>query len=219
MMRFWTMMGVGAAAFVCIGSRAVAQDFYYWPMPETARQAADATYFPMGTPVKLRTRTQVSTKSNKPGDRLYLEVAEDLVYRGQVVIPAGAVATAEVARADRNGHFGRKGKLNIQLLHVQTAAGPVRLTGNSYDEGTTGLYTSIATMVFVSPLGFLVHGTSAQIPQGSIVQAYLAEPMRFFQKSTTPQSVNWVEPDDVRRVPARFDSTVVAGAGFQPSTR
>lgn len=218
-MRFLTKISVAASAVICMGGSAVAQDFYYWRAPETVAQAEQATYFPMGTPLKLRTRTQVSTKSNKPGDRLYLEVAEDLIYRGQVVIPAGAVAIAEVARADRNGHFGRKGKLDIQLLNVQTASGPVRISGNSYDEGTTGLYTSIATMVFVSPLGFLVHGTSAHIPQGAIVQAYLAEPMRFFQKPTTQHAANWVEPEEIRRLPARFDPSVFGGAGYNPSPR
>lgn len=218
-MRFLTVMGVGAAAILCMGDRAVAQDIYYWPAPERPIQAAQSTYFPMGTPLSLRTRTQVSTKSNKPGDRIYLEVADALTYRGQVVIPAGAVAIAEVARADRNGHFGRKGKLDIQLLNVQTASGPVRLSGNSYDEGTTGLYTSVATILFVSPLGFLVHGTSAHIPQGSIVQAYLAEPMRFMQKTTVEQVAISVQPEEVRRLPSRFDPSVFGGTGYHPSPR
>lgn len=214
----WTKI-IGAATMLCVGGVATAQETFYWPAPSSNGQDARATYFPMGTPLMLRTRTQVSTKDNKPGDRVYLEVAEGLFYKGQVVIPAGSVAVAEVARADRNGHFGRKGKLDIRLLYVQTPSGPVRVGGNSYDEGTTGLYTSIATIAFLSPLGFLVHGTSAHIPLGSTVQAYLAEPMRFFERPAEQQATNWVQPDEPRPLPARFDPSVFGGAGPQTARR
>lgn len=210
---------VGAAATLCMGGTAIAQDSYYWPASSTPAVTTQATYFPLGTPLTLRTRTQVSTKDNHPGDRVYLEVAEGLFYKGQVVIPAGAVAVAEVARADRNGHFGRKGKLDVRLLYVQTPSGPIRLSGSSYDEGTTGLYTSIATMALVSPLGFLVHGTSAHIPLGSTVQAYIAEPMRFYERPAEQQVTNWAQPDQARPLPARFDPSVFGGAGYKPASR
>ena len=38
---------------------------------------------------------------------------------------------------------------------------------------------SIGTFVLVSPLGFLIHGTSGNIPANATVQAYLAENMNF----------------------------------------
>ena len=205
---------VGFTAALMGSGGAVAQETIYWPAPTTASQAASATYFPVGTPLTLRTRTSVSTKVNKPGDRLYLEVAEGLSYRGQVVIPAGAVAVAEIARADRNGHFGRKGRIAIHLLYVQTPNGPARLNGGAADEGTTGLYTSVATMAFVSPLGFLVHGTSAQIPEGSIVQAQLADDFHFYERPAEQQAMN-VAPVGTRRLPDRFDPSVFGGAGYQ----
>ena len=151
----------------------------YWPAPTSASQMARTSYFPLGTPLTLTTRTEVSTKDNKAGDRFYLEVAENLSYRGQVVVPAGSVAVGEVARVQRNGHFGKKGKVDIALLYVQTPAGPIRLTGKSNDEGTSGAITSFATIALVSPLGFLVHGTSARIPAGALVRGYLAQDLRF----------------------------------------
>src|SRR3546814_3407633 len=115
----------------------------------------------MGTPLRLRTRTQVSTKDNKPGNRLYLEVAERVSFRGQVVIPIGGAVVAEVSRVQRNGHFGKKGKLEIRLISVETPSGPVRLRGTAYDEGKSGTAASVATMALLSGLGFLIHGTSA----------------------------------------------------------
>src|SRR3546814_2292244 len=99
-MRNWKAAG-GMIALV-MGGTAQAQTAFYWPAPE-AQPVGEAKhyYLPMGTPLMLRTRTQVSTKDNKPGDRLYLEVAESVSFRGQVVIPIGAPVFAEVSRVQR----------------------------------------------------------------------------------------------------------------------
>lgn len=192
-------------------SGAHAQGYVYWPAPQASATATPRYYLPMGTPLLLTTRTQVSTLENRPGDRVYLNVAESVSFRGQVVIPIGAPVVAEVTRVQRNGHFGRKGKLEIQLLYAETPSGPVRLTGRSYDEGKSGTLASVATMAFVSGLGFLIHGTSGRIEPGTTVQAYLAEPM-VFTASTQPQQVlgepSLAEPDRPRPLPARFDPSV-----------
>ena len=168
------------AAFMVSGA-AEAQSVFHWPAPE-AQPVGEAKryYLPMGTPLMLKTRTQVSTKHNKPGDRVYLEVAESVSFRGQIIIPIGAPVVGEVARFQRNGHVGKKGKIEIRLLYAETPNGPVRLTGSSRDEGTSGTALSVGTMVLLSPLGgFLIHGTSAKIDAGTTVEAYLAEPLRF----------------------------------------
>lgn len=184
---------------------ASAQDMVYWPAPLATAQTASMSYFPVGTPLKLVTRTEVSTKANKPGDRFYLAVAEDLVYRGQVVLPAGSVAVGEVADLQRNGHFGKKGKLGIQLLYVQTPSGPVRLSGRGYDEGRSGTAASIATITFapiiVAWAGVFIHGTSAYLPSGAAVEGYLAEDLRFaVQPRSIRAAMNLAVPDAPRPV-------------------
>lgn len=201
-----TLLIASAAVVGLIGSSASAQNAVYWPAPATGIQAKQISYLPMGTPLILTTRSQVSTKDNKAGDRIYLEVAEGISYRGQVIVPAGAVAVGEVARADRNGHFGKKGKLDIHLLYVETPSGPIRLSGQANDEGTSGTITSVATIVLVSPLGFLVHGTSAHIPYGTTVKAYLAEDMKFAVQDAAVQAV-MIQPD-ARPLPTSFDPAV-----------
>lgn len=158
---------------------AQAQNTYQWPAPDSVQQGDQRFYLPMGTELMLRTRSQISTKENKPGDRVYLEVAEAVSFRGQAVIPSGSPVVAEVSQAQRNGHFGRKGKLLIRLLYAQTPSGPVRLSGSTYDEGTSGTIASVGTILFVSTLGFLIHGTSANIMPDTPVRAQLAEPLKF----------------------------------------
>ena len=121
-----------------MGGTANAQSFNYWPSSASAR----SMYIPMGTQLTLISRTQVSSKDNKPGERIYFTVAETMSFRGQVVIPAGAVAVGEVARSDRNGYLGKKGKIDINLLYVETPNGPVRLSGGANNQGTSGLIPS-----------------------------------------------------------------------------
>ena len=68
----------------------------------------------------------------------------------------------------------------VRLLYVQTPSGPVRRTGSAYDEGKSGTALSIGAMVFVSEIGgFFIPGTSAELPPGTPVEAYLAEPPKF----------------------------------------
>lgn len=176
-----TGMVAAIAALASVGSAHA--DSYYWPAPTGYSANPQTRFFTAGTPVLLRTETDISTKTTRAGDRVYLRVAEPLAYKGQVVIPAGAPAVAEVVRADRNGHLGRKGKLNIQLLYIQTPMGQVPLGGGKEQFGRSGTALSVGTMLFVSTLGgFLIHGTSATIPYGSFVQAFTAEPLRFLEQ-------------------------------------
>jgi len=202
---------IAGAIVGMLSSACQAQDVFNWPAPPRSDGPTQFRYFPMGTPLVLRTTTQVSTKDSKSGDRIYLEVAEPLTFRGQVVVPAGSPAVGEVVRSDRNGHFGKKGKIDIRLLYVQTPFGRFRINGHDSDEGTSGTITSFATIAFISPLGFLIHGTSAHIPFGSTVKAYLAEPLRFVEQPPAP-ALATVQPDSsAAPLPASFDPSVFGG--------
>lgn len=178
-MKTWFL--ASAAGSLVFSTAGHAQTTYHWPATAFASNGVGQEYhLPVGTPIPLRTRATVSTKLNKAGDRIDLEVAEDVVFREQVIIPAGTPVVGEISMAQSNGHLGKKGKLEIRLLEVQTPHGPARLSGTAYDEGKSGTALSLATMVFVSTLGgFLIHGTSAEIPAGTEVEAYLASDLRF----------------------------------------
>ncbi|VWX47133.1 hypothetical protein [Novosphingobium sp. 9U] len=172
---------IAAALLTALGTGAAqAQSTFMWaPPPSAADGPVFKYYLPMGTPLMLRTRTQVNTREAKLGDRVYLEVAEAVTFQGQTIIPVGSPVIGEVATLQRNGHFGRKGKVAVRLIELQTPSGPVRLSGDAYDEGISGTVVSIGTIVLVSPLGFLVHGTSGNIPADATVKAYLSENLNF----------------------------------------
>ena len=195
------------AALAASGAQA---QTYMWPAPPAPSATPTIKYFlPTGTPLLLRTRTQVNTKMNEPGDRVYLEVAEPISFRGQTVIPVGAPVIGEVAQVQRNGHFGVKGKIKVRLIQVETPHGPVRLAGSSYDEGKSGTALAVGTVVFVSVLGVLVHGTSGDIPADTSVKAYLAEPMNFRWQPAA-------QDPNVAMVPVAPDGPAQASAAMGP---
>lgn len=209
-------ISAGAVLASALGGATQAKDAFHWPVPASQSGASTKTYFPMGTPVAFRTRTEVNTKQSKPGDRLYLEVAESLTYRGQVVLPVGSPAVAEVVRSERKGHFGKKGKIEIRLLHVQTPYGPVRLTGQANDDGKgAGIWSIGGTALVAWPLAF-IHGTSGYLRHGTSVTGYLADSLVFTaQPVSSARSMTAAQPDDARRLPATFDPGVFGGSAQQ----
>lgn len=202
-MKYRKSIVVGTS--LLIAGTASAQSTFHWPAPTVA--AAARTYFPMGTGLAVRTRTEANTKQMKPGDRVYLEVAESLSYRGQVVVPVGAPVVGEVVRSERNGHFGKRGTIEMRLLYAETPYGPVRLSGGTAARGKAATAWSLPVAWFVSWPVIFVHGTSGYIRQGTPLTGYLAEPLTFDAAPPTPQVAMAapVQPDDARALPARFE--------------
>lgn len=200
----------GLAAASLVGTAAQAQEVVQWQAP--AASTGQYSYFPMGTELRLMTRTELTTKDNHVGDRFYLEVAEPLVYRGQTVVPVGSLAVGEVMKAERNGNFGKKGELGVRLLYVQTPSGPVRLSGHMARTGTGQALLAIGGGVIVAWPMFFIHGTSGKLPAESAVTAYLADDMRFALQADVGRQAVAVVPDSqgVRTLPARFDPAAFA---------
>ena len=201
----------GATIALALGGAAQAQDTLYWPAPVASMRAAQMKEFPIGTPLTLATRTEVNTKQAKPGDRVYLDVAESLTFRGQIVIPAGAPVVAEVVHSEPNGHFGKRGSIKLRLLYAQTPSGPVRLTGDLSDFGKNATMWSVGGAVLVAWPMVFIHGTSGYIRQGTPVTAHLAEPLVFAEQPMQAQSAASVRPDDAKPLPARFEPAGTGG--------
>ncbi|RYY05762.1 MAG: hypothetical protein EON55_25070 [Alphaproteobacteria bacterium] len=205
--------GVCLALVAATPAIAAAQEIVQWaaPLAATGRTAA----FPMGTPLLLTTRTELNTKQNHAGERFYLEVARPIVYRGQVVIPAGALAVGEVMRAERNGIFGKRGEIAIRLNYIQTPSGPVRLSGRMSRNGLSQELLSIGGALVVSWPMMFIHGTSGRVPADTPVTAYLADDLRFTLQPGTEQA-DATAPDqlgaDQRILPARFDPSAFSGS-------
>jgi hypothetical protein len=55
---------------------------------------------PVGTAVKMKLETALSTRTNKPGDKFSGRVTEPVMLNGRTIIPVGAALEGKVMRAD-----------------------------------------------------------------------------------------------------------------------
>lgn len=144
-----------------------------------------------GTAVQLRMKTELTTKDKraKVGDRFALEVTEPVSLNGVTVIPVGAVATGEITTVRNKGMFGKSGLIEARMMHVRVGDRQLRLTGRVDDKGSkNGVGAGVATYATLVG-GFLITGTSAVIPAGTMVTAYLEEdvPVAFSGASAAVQ--------------------------------
>jgi hypothetical protein len=180
-----------AVPFAFAASQASAQAAPAQGLPvATVLAASDATILRTGTQVAMKTREALTTKGKKlrPGARIQLEVAEAVMINGAVVIPAGSPAVGEVTDIRNKGMWGKSGHINARVLYATVNGRQIRMTGAFDDKGTTGSAGVIASVAFVPLAGFFVTGTSANIPLGAPVTAFLDEdvPVSMAQVASQP---------------------------------
>lgn len=165
--------GACAALIVLAASAAPAQ-----PVPLTvgAPEAPSAPALKQGTEIRMVTLTELSSKRNRVGDRIDLEVQEAVTLGGQIVIPAGTRGVGEVTLLKKKGMWGKSGKLEFRPLYLKVGDRQIRVSGNpTRDKGKAGTAGVVAAVAFLPLAGFLVTGTSAVIPPQTPFSAYLDE--------------------------------------------
>ena len=186
---------LGAALLVAASSAALAQ-----AAPEAAAPATPpaAEPVPAATPVPalavvlstpasgvVRAGTKIALKTSEPlttegkklrvGQRFQLEVAEAIELNGRVIIPVGSPAQGEITDVRNKGMWGKSGRINARVLYVRAYGRQIRLTGQLDDKGVTGTAGVVAAIALIPIAGFITTGTSAKIPLGSPVNAFIDE--------------------------------------------
>ncbi|KAF3888201.1 MULTISPECIES: hypothetical protein [Nostocales] len=126
-----------------------------------------------GTPVKVKFKQTISSKTAKENDTVEFEVSENVLVGNAVVIAKGAIAKGIVTRARRSGMLGRKGKLNVALKEVTLVSGErisIRAEQKS-GGGTSG--GVIAAAAVLTPLALLFKGKNRTYEAGTEVQAFV----------------------------------------------
>lgn len=136
------------------------------------------TSVPANTELVLAMNEELSTKGGKieVGTKFRLSLVNDVKLNGYVVIPRGTPAVGEVTWKTGKGMFGKSGKMEIDLRHVDLNGQIIPITGHYRQEGSGNTVATVATVVLVAPIaGMLVTGRSAIIPQGRELKGYLSE--------------------------------------------
>lgn len=143
-----------------------------------------------GSEVTLEMREEVTTKNKKltVGRRLQMATVGDVVRNGMVIIPSGTPATGEVTEVRNKGMWGKSGYIGARAVSLNLNGRSVRLSGSFDDKGVTGTGGVIGAVVVVPLAGFFVTGTSAVLPMGSQIKAFLDEDLHFAAPSAAVQA-------------------------------
>lgn len=160
-----------------------------------------------GTEVPMKTIRELSSRTNRQGDRFDLVVSEDVLVDGHIVIPRGARGVGEIAKLVPKGSFGKSGKLETRLLYVAIGNHRIRLDGHAADRGKSGTGATVATAVFAGVASAFVTGTSAVIPIESTMVGYVDRDLSIVLQPAEP-----VVP---MLVPKAAVATPVPAAGSQ----
>ncbi|MDQ3247076.1 MAG: hypothetical protein M3Q52_09370 [Pseudomonadota bacterium] len=133
-----------------------------------------------GTEIPLIMAEGISSndKGLRAGKQIRLQVASPVMLGGAVVIPAGASATGEVTDVRRKGMWGKSGGIQARVMNVRVGDRLIRLSGTFDDKGVTGTAGVVGAVLLIPVAGFFMTGTSASIPAGSGVKAFLDEDLR-----------------------------------------
>jgi hypothetical protein len=164
------------------------------PTPVAVPAAPQAVILGSPTDNVLRAGTEVplvmeeglnsNDKSVREGQQFRMSVANNVMLGNMVVIPAGSPATGEITDLKHKGMWGKSGHITARVLNVRVGGRLIRLTGNFDEHGVTGTAGVVGAVVFVPIAGFFLTGTSAKIPVGAGVRAFLDEDLTI----ATPQA-------------------------------
>jgi hypothetical protein len=132
----------------------------------------------VGTEVPLRLSEQLTTKGKqlRVGYRFHLTTSEPVMVNGVNVIPVGSPAVGEITDIRNKGMWGKSGHLGARILYVTVNGRQIRLSGAFDDKGVAGgVGAALVSGIVFLPAGFFMTGTSALVPAGSIIKAFVDE--------------------------------------------
>lgn len=130
-----------------------------------------------GAPVPVALSQALTTKGKtlKVGQTVQLEVAQDVLLDGRVVIPARSPVEGVLTHVRNKGMWGKSGAIQLAIKSVKINGTNVRLKGDMDSRGETGTAGVVGAVVALPIAGFFVTGTSAEMPLNMPGRAFLEE--------------------------------------------
>ena len=159
------------------------------PMVAAIEPVAQVNVLRAGTEIPMQTREELTTKKKqlRVGQRVQIEVASSIMQNGVVVIPGGTPGVAELTEVRNKGMWGKSGYIAGRIISLRLGDRQIRLSGTFDDKGVTGTGGVVAAVVLLPLAGFFTTGTSASIPAGSGIKAFLDEDIAFRTIEAAPQ--------------------------------
>ena len=186
-----------AASVLLFAAQAGAQTVVL-PAPSAAAQTAimvpqqvQADVLRAGAPVPVALSEMLTTKgkSLKVGQIVRLEVAQDVLLNGRVVIPARSPVEGILTEVRNKGMWGKSGAIHLQMTSVSINGIAVRLKGDMDTRGQTGTAGVVGAIVVLPLAGIFVTGTSAEMPLNMPGRAFLDQDIALASAAQASMSV------------------------------
>jgi opacity protein-like surface antigen len=175
---------ITAASVVLVAASVSAQTVVNPQPPVTATQTQNVAVVQeqvtgnvlrAGAPVPVVLSEFLTTKGKhlKVGQRVQLEVAQDVLLNGRVVIPARSPVDGVLTEIRNKGMWGKSGAIHLHINSVNINGTNIRLKGDMDTRGETGTAGVVGAIVVLPVAGFFVTGTSAEMPLNMAGRAFL----------------------------------------------
>lgn len=187
--------------------------------PVTITPASNSNVLRAGERIPVRTLVDMTTKKKalKVGDRVNVETAENVMVGSNIVIPAGTPGVAEITSVRNKGMWGKSGFIEGRVLYIRMNGRQIRMTGTFNDKGVTGTAGVVGAIALVPIAGFFTTGTSASIPLGSIIPAFLDEDIAFTVAEPAPLPTVVATQATTSTLPAPTPAAATANPMIDPS--
>lgn len=151
------------------------------PLPPPPQEAL----LPANTEILLSMNSEITSTTHRAGDTFSLSVAQDVRIGEHVVIPRGTRALGEVTWRTGRGAFGKSGKMDLALRHIDLDGTRIPIEGTFRQEGEGNTLATVGGVILVGVFAGFITGSRARVPAGrelasrtSIAVPFLADDAR-----------------------------------------
>lgn len=136
---------------------------------------------PANTPISLKVENSISTRTAKVGDIITLRVAYNVMKEGQIVIPAGSIAKAQISYLKKPKIFGKAGEIRMAVESLIMPNGnDIKISANELNnqgdsKAAVAWVCFGVSLIILWPLifvPFLIKGKDAEINANTTVEAF-----------------------------------------------
>lgn len=130
---------------------------------------------PEGTEIRIEIDDSLSSKTSSAGDMFAFRTTEAIHLPDGTVLAEGYRGRGEVTDVEKKGMLGKAGHLNVRLDYIRIGDVHMHLRRSTGVEGKSGVGTTVALALIVSPLFLMHHGAEAVIAKGQAMTAFVDE--------------------------------------------
>lgn len=136
-----------------------------------ATSDATVALLPNDTAISLMVLTEVTSQRARVGDEIKLRLAEPVLRDQAILLPVGTLATGVVTEATNSGAALKPGTVGLELTHMTSACGRIKLKGSYHRVGRGGKNDDLVKAVLVPMYVLFSPGNSGKLKAGELIVA------------------------------------------------